>query len=166
MSSLYHSHHVLPKHLGGSDNPNNLKRVTILEHVQIHKELYEQYGRWQDKLAWMGLAGLIDKQEILKQVMLEGARLGAKRSNEIQGKHRKHDLSGNPRKPRKYSNQSGSKNPNAKIYEITFPTGEKIITKCLVDFCKENNLNMKTLNKACSRGSTTTSGYSIIKLTF
>lgn len=54
--------------MGGSDDPSNIIRLTIEEHAEAHKKLYEQYGHWQDKLAWKGLAGLIDKDEILIEI--------------------------------------------------------------------------------------------------
>jgi len=39
--------------------------VTREEHAEEHRKLYEQYGRWQDKVAWMGWAGMAGKEEII-----------------------------------------------------------------------------------------------------
>ena len=56
--------------MGGTNDSNNLKEVTVKEHAQAHKELYEKYGHWQDKLAWQGLSGQIGKEEIIKEIFV------------------------------------------------------------------------------------------------
>ena len=66
--TIYHSHHIVPKHIGGSDDPSNIVLLTISEHAEAHRILYEKYGRWQDKLAWRGLEGLIDKGHICAEI--------------------------------------------------------------------------------------------------
>lgn len=62
---MKHTHHIIPKHMGGSDDPSNLIELTIEEHAEAHRVLYEQYGKWQDKVAWQGLLGLIQHEEIM-----------------------------------------------------------------------------------------------------
>lgn len=61
---ILHKHHIIPKHAGGTDEPSNLIYLTIEEHAKAHKQLWEEYGRWQDYLAWKGLSGNIGKDEI------------------------------------------------------------------------------------------------------
>lgn len=63
--TIYHTHHIIPRHMGGSDNPENLVELTIEEHAKAHKLLYEKYGKIEDKIAWMGLAKMITEQEKL-----------------------------------------------------------------------------------------------------
>lgn len=53
--SVYHRHHIVPRHAGGTDHPSNLVELTIEEHAEEHKILYEKYGRWQDDVAWKSL---------------------------------------------------------------------------------------------------------------
>jgi hypothetical protein len=65
--TLYHKHHIIPKHVGGTDDPSNLVRLTVSEHAEAHRVLFEEHGRWQDKLAWDGLAGSIGKEEIISR---------------------------------------------------------------------------------------------------
>ena len=66
---MKHWHHIVPKHAGGSDDPSNLVHLTVDEHAEAHRKLYEQYGRWQDKIAWKTLSGQISIQEARKKMM-------------------------------------------------------------------------------------------------
>ena len=59
-----HKHHIIPKHAGGSNDPDNFVYLTIEEHAKAHKKLYEEYGRWEDRLAYEGLSCQIGKDEI------------------------------------------------------------------------------------------------------
>lgn len=55
--------------MGGSDDPSNLVEVTIEEHAELHKQLWEKFGNWEDELAWKGLSKMIDKQDIISEVI-------------------------------------------------------------------------------------------------
>lgn len=66
---MLHKHHIIPKHAGGSDDPSNLIELTVEEHAEAHRILFEQYGRYQDYYAWKGLEGSIGKEDILKGIM-------------------------------------------------------------------------------------------------
>lgn len=74
---IYHKHHIIPKHLGGTDEESNLILVTIEEHAEIHRKMYEKHGRWQDYVAWKGLLKQLDKQEITKIKLSESGKKGA-----------------------------------------------------------------------------------------
>jgi hypothetical protein len=65
---MKHTHHIIPKHMGGTDDPSNLVELTIEEHAEAHRVLYETHGRWQDKVAWQGLLGLIPHQAIMEEM--------------------------------------------------------------------------------------------------
>lgn len=65
---MKHTHHKIPKHAGGTDDSSNLVELTIEEHAEAHRLLYEQYGRWQDRVAWKGLLGLIGHEEIMQEM--------------------------------------------------------------------------------------------------
>ena len=69
-----HKHHIIPKHMGGSDDPTNIVELTIEEHAEAHRKLYEEYGHWQDKVAWQGLAKLITKAELIYTVLSESMK--------------------------------------------------------------------------------------------
>ena len=45
---MKHKHHIVPKHMGGSDDPSNLIELTREEHALAHKILYEQYGKKEE----------------------------------------------------------------------------------------------------------------------
>ena len=59
----YHVHHIIPKHSGGSDDPNNLVKLTIEEHANAHKLLWENAGNKLDYIAWQALSGQINSNE-------------------------------------------------------------------------------------------------------
>jgi len=61
--TIYHNHHIIPKHIGGTDDPSNLVRLTVEEHAEAHQKLYEEHGRWQDYCAWKSLSGQITDSE-------------------------------------------------------------------------------------------------------
>ena len=69
MSNIYHKHHIIPKHMGGSDDPSNLIELTVEEHAEAHRKLFEEYGRWQDEVAWKCLSGMIGREEAIKQIL-------------------------------------------------------------------------------------------------
>jgi nucleoside diphosphate kinase len=66
---MKHLHHILPRHMGGTDDPSNLIELTVEEHAEAHRKLYEEYGRHQDKRAWLGLAKIMTGEEIIKEIL-------------------------------------------------------------------------------------------------
>jgi len=74
---LKHKHHVVPKHMGGGNEPENIIEVTIEEHAEAHRLLYDQYGNWQDLVAWKGLLGLLTSDECTFIAIREGTKKGA-----------------------------------------------------------------------------------------
>ena len=75
---MRHNHHIIPRHAGGTNDPDNLISLTVEEHAQAHKELYEEFGRDEDRRAWLGLSGIIGKEEIVWEINREnGKRAGA-----------------------------------------------------------------------------------------
>jgi hypothetical protein len=71
--NIYHKHHIVPKHMGGTDDPSNLIELTVEEHAEAHRALFEQYGRYEDRLAWKMLSGqLTDKEYWYEKSKLGG----------------------------------------------------------------------------------------------
>lgn len=73
---ILHKHHIIPRHMGGTDDPDNLVEITPGEHADAHLKLYEEFGKKEDLTAYYLLSGH------LKEGFEERARLGGK----IQGK--------------------------------------------------------------------------------
>ena len=67
---IKHKHHIIPRHAGGSDDPSNIIELTIEEHAEAHRLLFEKYGRQEDRWAWLGLSGQIDKQELMRELAM------------------------------------------------------------------------------------------------
>ena len=42
-TKIKHKHHIIPKHMGGTDDPSNLIELTVEEHAEAHKILFEKY---------------------------------------------------------------------------------------------------------------------------
>ena len=86
-TTIYHTHHIIPKHAGGTDHPDNIVRLTVADHAEAHHLLYEEHGRWQDKIAWKSLSGAIGKEQIL----LEKSSIGGLNNKGLpkSAKHRK-----------------------------------------------------------------------------
>jgi hypothetical protein len=79
--TLKHIHHIIPEYMGGTNDPSNLIELTVEEHAEAHRLLYEQHGNWQDYCAWQALSGRIGQEEALR--MAQGmANKGKKRSPE------------------------------------------------------------------------------------
>ena len=71
---MSHKHHIIPN-LGGTDDPSNLIELSVDDHAEAHRKLYEEYGRWQDYVAWQGLAKLSPKEELVRIRRREAAKL-------------------------------------------------------------------------------------------
>ena len=62
-----HRHHIIPKHAGGTDDPSNLVLLSVEEHADAHKKLYEKYGRSGDLIAWKALSGDYSKDDFHRE---------------------------------------------------------------------------------------------------
>lgn len=58
---MKHKHHIIPKHMGGTDEPSNLIELTIKEHAEAHLKLYEKYNKHEDLCAYYMLSGNIEE---------------------------------------------------------------------------------------------------------
>ena len=123
-----HKHHVIPRHMGGTNDASNIVELSVKEHAEAHRVLYEQHNNRKDFIAWKGLAGLMDKEEIaLEKSSIGGhGNKGKAKSEEHRNKIRK-ALTGVTRKPlpedtkRKISKalqgNTNSKNHSSKSYK-------------------------------------------------
>lgn len=58
-----HTHHIIPKHAGGTNDPSNLIELTIEEHAEAHRLLFEEHHQWEDEIAWKTLSGQMTNYE-------------------------------------------------------------------------------------------------------
>ena len=73
---MNHIHHLVPKHMGGTDDPSNLFKCTVDQHAELHLALYLQHGLREDWIAYHCLSGQMGKEEF----MLEKCKLGGERA--------------------------------------------------------------------------------------
>lgn len=64
---MKHKHHIIPRHMGGSDDPSNLVELSVEDHAAAHLKLYEQYSKSEDLLAYKCLKGYLSKVEIIQE---------------------------------------------------------------------------------------------------
>jgi len=166
-----HKHHIRPRHTGGTDAPSNLVELTVVEHAEAHRLLFEEEGRWQDRVAWMGLSGMIGREEVIRQSKSEGGKLGCLRQK------------GLPRKPHTESHKKaiadsvrGYKHTQKALdlmsianspycYIVIDPNGTEEKIRNLDRFCKENNLATSHMcNIANGINKSTHKGYSVRKI--
>ena len=148
-------HHIIPRHSGGSDDPSNIEIVTPAEHAERPRILFETHGRWQDFLAWKGLAGLVSSEECATLSMVAGGRKGAATTKMRYPK--------GTRKLWKYGGgRIGKHNLNAKQYKIKCPDGKIIMIECLTSFCKEMGFKYNSFQKAVVERARSFRGYSLI----
>lgn len=95
--SIYHLHHIVPKHMGGTDESSNLVKLTVEEHAEAHRVLWETHGKPQDYWAWQGLSGLADKAEIVRNIQSQCSTI----SNNTRVKNKTHNFLGDANPSRK-----------------------------------------------------------------
>ena len=59
-----HLHHIIPRHAGGKDIPHNRILLSVEDHAEAHRKRWLVWGQWQDKLAWIGLAGVAPHEDM------------------------------------------------------------------------------------------------------
>ena len=159
--SIYHNHHIIPRHAGGTDSPDNLVRLTVEEHAEAHRVLYEEHGRWQDRVAWIGLAGLATKAEHVAMLLSEAGKKGGRMAS----RNRKPYSEWNVNKVaagRRLRDQTGANNPAAKEYTIVHPDGTHEEIKALKTWCESKGLNYNSFHNQCVGRKKSHKGYSIL----
>jgi hypothetical protein len=158
--------------MGGSDDTSNLIELTVEEHAEAHRILFEKHGKKEDELAWKGLAGIMGKEELLHEIfVLAGKKsrppkghkpnLGRKWSDDY--KNKMSMLS----KGRKITDVHKDKISlgNSKEWLITEPSGttKKVIN--LENYCKEKNLQSSKMSLVASGVRKHHKGYTCQKVT-
>jgi hypothetical protein len=68
--------------MGGTDSPENLTKLTIEEHAEAHRKLYEEHGLWEDLIAYLGLSKLLESGEAAQIAI----KMGQIKGGQIVGK--------------------------------------------------------------------------------
>ena len=82
---MKHIHHIIPRHMGGTDDPSNLIKLSVSEHAEAHRQLYIKYNKEEDRLAWLALLGQMSKEQIVSEGKKIGRHNANKRLEEIYG---------------------------------------------------------------------------------
>ena len=162
---MKHKHHIIPSHAGGTDGPSNLVELTVEEHAEAHRVLYDKYGRWQDKLAWLGLSGQIGKEEIIAEIyanrtpsmlgksqseyqkrMTAKANKGKKLTEEHREKIRQKAIG--RKQPQSQKDKVAA--ALSKEYIITDPDGNEFEVNNLTKWCRENNLDQGNMTRVAN----------------
>jgi len=85
-----HKHHLVPKYMGGSNEPENLVEVTVTQHAMFHFCNYQLWGNGEDRIAWRALSGQIT----IDEAKLEAKILGRKKGGKISGEKNKKNKTG------------------------------------------------------------------------
>lgn len=112
---LYHNHHIIPKHMGGTDEPENLVGLTIEEHAEAHRVLYEEHGKQEDYIAWKMLCGQMKMPEMKRRLQLLGASKGGKKGGKIAGPKAKREKLGWHGMTAEQRKQNGLKSVDMKV---------------------------------------------------
>lgn len=152
-------HHVIPKHewkqrfgsLEGVNSPDNLVTLTLKQHIEAHKWLWEQYQRTADYCAWKMLAKHINKPELIHIFAVLGGKSNKGRKLGPQSLERRKKtsdvLSGVKKSLEHIQAQSESR---ARNWILISPLGESTLVHNLSAFCRKNNLRMGNLCKVAS----------------
>jgi hypothetical protein len=77
-----HKHHIIPRYMGGTDEPENLVEVTVTQHAMFHFCNYQLWGNEEDRIAWRGLSGLITADEAALEAQSLGGKKGGNKTKE------------------------------------------------------------------------------------
>jgi hypothetical protein len=111
--------------MGGTDDPTNLIELTVEEHALAHKQLFEQYGKWQDEVAWNTLSGQISQAEAIIQ-SIKKANTGRKHTLE-QRKEKSESMLGDKNHfyGKRHKNETKEKIAESRIGKPSWNKGKK-----------------------------------------
>jgi len=160
---MKHKHHLIPKYLGGSNDPQNLVEVSTTQHAMFHYCNWCLWGNEEDKIAWKALAGYSKKEEIIHQVISLAGKKGGKVAKEsgqlrsaalkqpksVRQKIGKNLINYAYKNPRNATQETLTNRQYKKVFHIYEKLTERTIGNHLGDvvFNPEDN---KTLKTVCS----------------
>ena len=142
--TIKHKHHIIPRHMGGSDDQSNLIELTVEEHAEAHRILFKEHGRWQDKIAWKMLSGQINNAEAIRLAGI-AANTGKIVPEETRKKPKSIQHKLNLMGPRPHVNQCAGNNNNAKKIQTPYGIFDSI-KECAL-FLKQTTNTKENHNK-------------------
>ena len=153
--------------MGGEYTPDNIKMVTLEEHIKEHEILYKKYGKQEDLIAVRCMKGQISGEEanILatkaanngntyrkgKTQTGDMRRFGHWTGKKLSKEHReKIAKAGIGKKQTKKQKEAVTK-ANSKEWIITYPDGKTEKVFNLNAFCREHNLDQSNLCRGSHR---------------
>jgi hypothetical protein len=80
---VIHEHHILPVRLGGSEEPDNKVLLCPYCHSMRHLDLYLNHSDDRDLIAFRGLSGMVNKEEIVSELRALGVARGQQAVKEL-----------------------------------------------------------------------------------
>lgn len=78
-----HSHHLIPRHMGGTDEESNLVHgLSITRHAMFHFANWQLWGSRWDYIAWKTLSGQISSEEFSFEMKSAAGKKGSAVTNE------------------------------------------------------------------------------------
>ena len=117
--------------MGGTDEPSNLIELTVEEHAEAHRLLYEQHGNWQDNVAWKALSGHIGKEEIIHQIHknMNKGRIPSEETREKMAASKRGRKISDEHKKALNEGRRNSKNSEKHLLALSIANKGKIITE-------------------------------------
>jgi hypothetical protein len=167
---MIHKHHIIPRHIGGTDDPSNLIEVTVEEHAEIHRKLFEEHGRWQDEIAWKAITGIIPCQEVIQEAHRAGGRMTKNHWPEERKVKARKMMKGNQINKGRVMSEENKKKISAalvghvqpqsqkdkvaaalsKQWKITDPSGKSFVVTNLTSYCRDTGLDQGNMMKVVS----------------
>jgi hypothetical protein len=77
-----HKHHIIPRYMGGSNDPENIVEVTVTQHAMFHFCNYQLWSNDEDRIAWRALSRQITFDEAALEAMVLGCKKGGNKHKE------------------------------------------------------------------------------------
>ena len=148
--------------MSGSNHSSNIVTLSVEEHAEAHRKLYEEHGKWQDKIAADMLSGQIKSDEVRRELcrarMLNDNPMNNPESVKKMLESRKWYKPSVETKAKTSASCRGKKKSNTdnmgkdklKTYLVTTPDGEELIINDMPKFCSTSNLHASLMYKVAS----------------
>lgn len=143
--TLYHVHHLIEFNGANRIRTKKTIRLSVKKHAEAHKKLWMKHGHWKDYLAWKGLSGQYNKQDIVLFKLREAGKYTSSKYN--QGRVHSDETKNRMRLAKlgkhrsKESCEKQSSTCSKREYIITDSDNKKYIIRNLKKWSIERNLS-------------------------